>query len=95
MANRSLSTEVIRFTAFEDGSGVDCIVDVVQGGLRARFVLNVLGDVEHPTCHGLGTGLTSYMTHKAADAARALTRSLVRNLGEEWLRKNAKMYAEG
>lgn len=91
---KSLSTEVVHFRAFEDGSGVDLLIEARYGYASARFALNVLGDVDQPTLHTLGSGLTTHMTHKAAGAARVLATRVVRELGEEWLRKNSEMYRE-
>lgn len=88
-----LVTDIINFTSYADGSGAPATVEVRQGRQTARFALDILGGDE-PTCHGLGSGLSSYMTHKAADAARRLYMLRVAELGEDWRALNRAMYSE-
>jgi hypothetical protein len=88
-----LVTDIVNFTSYADGSGAPSTVEVRQGRLAARFALDLLGG-DVPTCHGLGSGLSSYMTHKAADAARRLYMLRVAELGEEWRARNRAMYSE-
>lgn len=89
-----LVTSIVSFQAYPDGSGAPAVVEVWQGRQAARFALDLLGG-EIPTCHGLGSGLSSYMTHRAADAAKRLYLARVADLGAEWLDLNRAMYSEG
>lgn len=90
----ALTSEIVSFTSYPDASGAPAVVEVRQGRQTARFALDMLGGSE-PTCHGLGSGLSTYMTGKAADAARRLYAARVAELGEDWLARNRVMYQEG
>lgn len=94
MSTRALVTSIVSFESFADGSGAPATIEVRQGRLAARFALDLVGG-EIPTCHGLGSGLSSYMTHRAAEAARRLYMARVAELGAEWLDLNRAMYSEG
>lgn len=87
-----LTVEIVSFTAYPDASGAPAVVDVRQGHQTARFALDTLG--AEPTCHGLGSGLSTHMTHKAADAARRLYAAKVAELGSDWSERNRAMYSE-
>lgn len=93
MSTRALVTSIVSFESFADGSGAPATIEVRQGRLAARFALDLLGG--EPTCHGLGSGLSSYMTHRAADAAKRLYLARVADLGSEWRDLNRAMYSEG
>lgn len=88
----SLTVSIRTFKSFDDASGAPALVDVSMGHQRATFACDMLGAV---TCNGVGSGLTSRMTAKAAEAAkRAYSLHVEGTLGADWLARNAALYDE-
>lgn len=87
----AIHPEIISFESYSDASGAPSVVEVRMGRQAARFACDYLGAV---TVNCLGSGLTSRMTARAADAARRLYQARVNELGAAWLAANTAMYAE-
>ncbi len=87
-----MTTSIRTFKSYDDASGAPALVDVTLGHQRATFACDMLGAV---SCNGIGSGLTSRMTHKAAEAAkRAYLLHVEGTLGADWIARNAAMYSE-